>query len=76
VSLAHDLVEAVQKALNDLNARFQEEVDAAQAKLGSDNEPLETFDVALKKSNVNVKLVSLVWAPRWKTADGESTPAW
>ena len=76
IAQAGETVEAVQAALNDLNARFQEEVDAAQAKLGADNEILETVDVALKKSNVNVKLVSLVWAPHWKTASGDAQPAW
>ncbi len=76
IAQAGETVEAAQQALNELNARFQEEVDAAQAKLGSENEQLESFDVALKKSNVNVKLVSLVWAPYWKTGSGELTAAW
>jgi len=69
-------VEAIQHALNDLNARFEAEVNAAQAKLSPENEQLETVAVVPRKSNINVKLVSLVWAPYWKTGSSEPTPAW
>jgi len=76
VAQAGETVEAIQHALNDLNAQFEAEVNAAQAKLSPENEQLETVAVVPRKSNINVKLVSLVWAPYWKTGSSEPTPAW
>ena len=55
---------------------FQAEVDAAQAKLSPDSEQLETVQVEPKKSNIDVKLVALVWAPHWKSGNGQPTAAW
>jgi hypothetical protein len=75
IAQAGETVEVLQQALNDLNAQFQAEVDAAQAKLAPENEQLEAIEIAPKKSNINVKLVSLVWAPYWKS-NGESKSAW
>ena len=76
VEQAGETVETLQQALNDLNAQFQAEVDAAQAKLSPDSEQLETVQVEPKKSNIDVKLVALVWAPHWKSGNGQPTAAW
>ena len=37
---------------------------------------LETVIVRPKKSGVTVALVALVWAPHWRTRDGQTTAAW
>jgi hypothetical protein len=75
VSQANETVAAVQQQINDLNAQFQQELDAAQAKMDANTEPLEKVVVEPKKANISVKLVCLVWAPSWKSASGE-TKAW
>ncbi|MEQ1945549.1 MAG: ATP-binding protein [Bryobacteraceae bacterium] len=76
IAQAGETVEVLQQALNDLNAQFQAEVEAAQAKLSPENEPLEGLEIAPKKSNVNVKLVGLVWVPYWKSGNGDPETAW
>jgi len=69
-------VEAVQQALDSLNAQFQADVNAAEGKLQPEQEQLETTSVVPKKSDIAVKLVSLVWAPYWQSGNSKPEPAW
>jgi len=63
--------------------RAKEDVVAAQADLVALNAQLEERTAALDvvairptKSNIDVRLVSLAWAPYWRDAQGSSVPAW
>ncbi|MEQ1885352.1 MAG: ATP-binding protein [Bryobacteraceae bacterium] len=76
IAQAGETVEVLQQALNDLNSQFQAELEAVQAKLSPENEELESIEIAPKKSNINVKLVGLVWAPYWKSGSGDPESAW
>jgi hypothetical protein len=75
VNQAQDTIAAVQQALNDLNAQFQQELDAAAVKLNPNTEQLEKLVIAPKKSNITIKLVALAWVPSWVSKQSQ-TPAW
>ncbi len=73
VGRAQENVEALQQQLADLEAEFKAEAESA-ALTGA--ESVQTFTIKPTKQNISVKLVVLAWAPWWKTAIGERTPAW
>jgi hypothetical protein len=76
VGRAEETVEALQKQLADLEAEFNSEMAAFEAKAEPLTERLETLALRPKKTNVAVRLVALVWVPGWQDAQGKVTPAW
>ena len=76
VGRAQETVEAVNQQLADLDAQLKIETEAIQQ--GSDPQTEELEKVSLKptKANISVKLLSLVWAPHWRDAQGQLTSAW
>ena len=40
------------------------------------NEPLETFNLRPKKTDITVQLAALLWVPMWQDPLGNVTPAW
>jgi hypothetical protein len=75
VARADENVQALQKQLADLDAQFQSETSALSTRIDPASEPLETIAIRPKKTDVNVGLLALGWAPYWQTAQG-TTPAW
>lgn len=75
VARAEENVAALQQQLADLEAKFQNELDSLDGKIDPVTEKLETVVVKPKKSNVNVRTVSLAWAPFWVT-DKDAVAAW
>ncbi len=75
VGRAEETVEALQKQLADLEAEFNAEMAASEAKADPLTERLETVALRLKKTNISVRLVALVWTPEWHDAQGKVTPA-
>jgi hypothetical protein len=73
VGRAQDNVEALQAQLADLEAEFKAEAEAAALPAA---ESIQSITIKPTKLNISVKLVVLAWAPWWKTAAGERTPAW
>ena len=67
VALATENVEAVERALEDLNAQFEAEVREAESAVDAASEELQSIAIAPKKTNIAVKLVSLVWVPHCPT---------
>lgn len=64
VNRAADTVEALQQSLADLDAQFREEAETlAQTWEGSANE-VETLELRLAKTNIQLKLIGLGWTPR------------
>jgi hypothetical protein len=64
VGRAEENVEALQKQLADLQAETQAEIDALQQKLDPQTEAFETMDLKPKRKDVEVKQVTLAWAPK------------
>ena len=76
VGRAKETVEAKNKEKLALSATFEEEVAALESKMDRIHEELETFAVKPRKSDIDLKLVALVWMPYRRSTVGEFTPAW
>jgi hypothetical protein len=61
VDLANDTVGSVQQQITALQAQFDADVAAQQAKIDPATEQLEIVTVLPKKSDINVELVNLAW---------------
>jgi hypothetical protein len=75
IERAKETVEALQQQFNDLQARFDEEVNALSAKIDPLTEPLETLVIKPKKTDIAVQLVALTWVPHWKDPQGALSSA-
>jgi hypothetical protein len=76
VDRAEDNVAAVTQRLADLEAEFKAEVETIDRSFDPQTEQLGTVSLKPTKANINVKLLTLVWAPYWQNVQGEARPAW
>ncbi|HEX6283904.1 MAG TPA: hypothetical protein VFZ71_03475, partial [Pyrinomonadaceae bacterium] len=76
VDRAEENVAAVTQRLADLEAEFRTEAASLERSFDPATEPLDTVSLKPTKANINVKLVTLVWAPYWQDVRGEAKPAW
>lgn len=54
----------------------QQELDALNAEIEQQASGLDGAAIRPSKSNIDVRLVALVWAPYWRDAQGALSPAW
>lgn len=76
VGRAEENLAAVDQQLAELNDEFKAETATLEQSFDPQNVALETVSLKPTKSNINVRLVALVWAPTWQSKSGQSTPAW
>lgn len=76
VTRAQETVEALQQQLQDLEAQFKAEVEAVGADLDPATEALETLELRPTRTNINVRLLALVWVPFDRDAAGLLKPAY
>ncbi|MFZ0749843.1 MAG: hypothetical protein WAM70_10830, partial [Pyrinomonadaceae bacterium] len=76
VGRAQETVEAVNQQLGDLDAQLKAETEAIQRSGDPQTEELEKVNLKPTKSNISVKLLSLVWTPQWRDSQGQLTSAW
>jgi hypothetical protein len=57
-------------------AAAQQELDALNAEIERRAGGLDAAPLRPTKSNIDVRLVALAWAPYWRDAQGTLTPAW
>ena len=76
IGRATDNVEALQQQLADINAELEAQVAELQSKADPLTEALETITIKPKRTNINLQLCALVWAPYWRDAQGTQTSAW
>ena len=76
VGRAQETLAVVNQQLVDLDGEFQAEAKALETSIDPQTEQLEKVSLKPKKTNISVKLLTFVWAPLWKSADGNSRPAW
>jgi hypothetical protein len=74
VGRAKDTVKAYQQQLEELNAEFKAETDALETRIDPLNEALEKTTFKPRKSDIDVQLVTLVWAPY--RGEGQGKQAW
>jgi hypothetical protein len=72
VGRAEENLASVQMQLHDLQAQLEDEIQAIQSRMDASNEPLEVVSVKPKKTNIQVRLLTLAWAPY----DAQARPAW
>jgi hypothetical protein len=75
VNRAEDNVAAITQQAADLEAQFKTETDALEQSFDPQSEQLENVSLKPTKANINVKLLTLVWAPYRNDAQGPQ-PAW
>jgi hypothetical protein len=76
VERAEENVAAVSQSLADLEAQFRAEAETIERSLDPTTEQLDTVSLKPTKANIDVKLLTLVWAPYWQDAQGDARPAW
>jgi hypothetical protein len=76
VGRAEETVAAVDEQLTELDAQFKTEAAAIEQSGDPQTETFATTVVKPTKANITIKLLSLAWAPYWRDAQGQLTPAW
>lgn len=76
VDRAGETVEAIQLQAANLQAEFEAESQALQAKIDPASEALETITIKPTKSNIIIQLLALVWVPFWQDSQGGNASAW
>jgi hypothetical protein len=76
VERAEEDVAAVSQRLADLEAEFRAEAETLERSFDPTTEQLDSVSLKPTKANINVKLLTLVWAPYRHDAQGEARPAW
>jgi hypothetical protein len=75
VNRAEDNVAAVTQRQADLEAEFKAETETLERSFDPQSEQLENVSLKPTKANINVKLLTLVWAPYRNDPQGPK-PAW
>jgi hypothetical protein len=76
IGRAKETVGAVQQQLQELEEQLRAETAALDERTNPEAEALERQTFKPKRTNIVVRLVTLVWAPYVTSADGSSAPAW
>ncbi len=76
VQRAEQTVEEREQAMAEIEAEMNKEIEVLQSRIDPQTEQLETISVRPKKTDITVRLCSLVWLPYWRGTDGSMTPAW
>jgi hypothetical protein len=76
VARAGETAAAVRQQMADLEAQFEADVRALDARFDPAAEALDTVGIRVKKSDVTARLVALAWAPYWHAPGREPAPAW
>jgi hypothetical protein len=76
IGRAKETVEAVQQQLQQLDEELRAETAAIEERFNAASEPVEPLTCKPKRSNIGVRLVTLVWAPYTVSAAGNSVPVW
>jgi hypothetical protein len=63
IQRAEETVESMKQKLADLENELQNEVENLNLKMDPQNETLQSIELRPKKTNINVRLVALVWEP-------------
>ena len=76
VEQAQEVVNMLQERMAQIQAEFDKEADSLKTRLNPSSLALENITVSLKKSNINLSLFCLCWAPCIRQPDGKITAAW
>ena len=75
VDRAEEDAEALERQLEELDLEFQNDVDELEERFDPSFEELETLALKPRKTDVDVRLLALAWAP-FRVRDGVAEAAW
>lgn len=75
VTRARETLETYQKQLENLKVEFDTELEKQAAKIDPAAEELASVAVNPRKTDIQVQVFTLAWAPFWKSETGIVTPA-
>ena len=75
IDRAQETVTVLQKQLLEMQEQLQLETNDMVRAADPQSEVLQQVEIRPKKSNVTIRLVTLVWTPYWQDARGNLTPA-
>jgi hypothetical protein len=76
VGRAEETVRSLTEQLHELESHVNEEVQTVQNGLDAANVPLKVASIKPKKTDIQVRLLSLAWAPQAVDSQGRSAAAW
>jgi hypothetical protein len=76
VHRAKESLDALIRKRSDLDARFQEEIDQLEDRFDPELEELMTTVLKPRKTDIDVRALSLAWLPCRRLAGGEAEPLW
>jgi hypothetical protein len=76
VERAKDTVESLGQQMEDLQAEFDGEMEQLQKKVDPVTEQLETVVINPRKTDIQVQVFTLAWAPYWQDELGQVIPAY
>lgn len=76
VGRAEETVEAVQEQYTALETEFNQETAAVDSACDPMTDDLDKTILKPKKTNIQIRMVALAWAPHAVDASGSATPAW
>lgn len=76
VERAEEELEAQRLRQADLEAELRGEIDALEARFDPHSEALDSFDLKPRRTDIDVRLVALAWAPHRELGGGMIEPAW
>jgi hypothetical protein len=76
VDRAEENLKAYRVQLSEMETEFEEEVERIESGIDPRTEEFDVIKIRPKKADIDVRHFSLAWAPSWRTAGGESKPAW
>jgi hypothetical protein len=76
VDRAEETVAALEQQLRELQAQVESEIAGVKDSVDASNAPLQVVAVKPKKTNIQVRLLTLAWVPYGDAGNGELRPAW
>ena len=76
VERAEEELEAQRTRQADLEAELQQEIEDLEARFDPQSEELDTLELKPRRSDIDVRLIALAWAPHRKLGHGVIEPAW
>jgi len=76
VERALENLETYRGRLAEMESEFKSETERIEAGVDPRTEEFDVVEIRPKKTNIDVRYLSLAWAPYWRSPDGRSKPAW
>ena len=73
IDRAEESVSVLKKQQVDLEQQLNFEVQELQTRIDPQTEEFQSYEIRLKKTNITVKGVVLIWVPHWKDEHGNIT---